>query len=256
MGVQVPPSTRFSGSNPTLSPEDPGDVHPDRGRRSDGVEPPGTRYTLCDPVAIAHGAHPPTLAGVPRQVPPPQTRHGSLRAAGKAGGQLRPLPVRGVDPAPLVLPGGGPLAGLHRPTAHVAPDGISVIRKLDSGRLSADELVAAAGWTPLMLLEADIHRPNRLRLRPAAIQPDNIEGSTRAHTDISNRILVADGLRTWLGIGKYDGVVAWNAGGDVIEIAPSGFVLYAFAELDRLTDDRAARLLLAPLPDTDERATS
>ena len=172
---------------------------------------------------------------MPRSRPPQRTKHGSLHASAV---RARPLPVRTTDFERDVTVGPGPLAGLHRPTPYDSAGLVMVSRNLDKGRLSAKSLIAAAGWGPSIALDADASCPQRVGLRPAVADRGPVAGSPLAHTDALNRIVVSEGLRTFLGIGEYDLVLAWTEGA-VVCIAPAGAVIDAFAASDHLAGHRS-----------------
>ena len=158
--------------------------------------------------------------------------------------RAQPLPVRTTDFERDVTVGPGPLVGLHRPTTYDPAGRVVVIGNLDKGRLCADSLIVAAGWEPSTALETDASRAQRVKLQPAVADRGPVAGSLRAHTDTANRIVVSTGLRTFLGIGEYDPVVAWTEGGGVVHVAPAGSVIDAFAVLDQLAHQPSQQPLL------------
>jgi hypothetical protein len=188
-----------------------------------------------------------TVEEVPRNRPPQRTKNGSLRAS-QSPVCAPPLPVRSTDFERDVAIGPSPLVGLRRPTTYDPAGRVVAIRNLDSGRLSADSIVTAAGWEPSTALDADASQPQRIALRPAVADRGPVAGSLSAHTDSGNRIVVSTGLRTFLGIGPNDPVVAWTDGAGIVQLAPAGVVIDAFAALDRHANQPSHQPLLTAVP--------
>ena len=186
------------------------------------------------PVARAPHEDPVTVGGVPRSRPPQRTKNGSLRAVPvQPSERSRQLPIRQANFDRELATGPGPLAGLKPSTVFDPTECVSTTGKLDKGRLSAGDLVKAAGWGPSMPLVAQLCGPHRVRLSPAIVARGPVAGSLLVHTDAAARIVVSTGLRSHLGIGPTDAVVAWTNGCGIVELAPAAMVGQAFAALDQ-----------------------
>lgn len=144
-----------------------------------------------------------TGPGMPRNAPPVRTRAGHLHAT-------HDLPVRPGRATRIEAPQpGSGLAGRLCPVPPLVSDALVVARRLDRGRLCANELVAAAGWAPGTRLAVQLLDGSRLRLSaapPVAAELSPVARSAEAHTDAKGTLVIPKSLRSWLGI-EADGLV-------------------------------------------------
>ena len=108
-----------------------------------------------------------------------------------------------------------------------------VTRKLDCGRLRCDDLIAHAGWSFDIALEADLSVPGRVTLRPKADAASGpLAHQRQPHVLNTKRMLIPGGLRTFLGIDADATVIAISTGDGVITIASSVIVVQAIKAMD------------------------
>ena len=176
-----------------------------------------------------------TLRDMPRPRPPRTTTAGSLRAAGTPPALQAP-PVFD-ETAPSAVRGESPLVGLHRPEAVGRPP-VVVVRRLDGGRLYAPTVTDAVAWSCSIRLEADVSQPQCVLLRPAPKIIGEFNSTSRPHVDGSGRLVLPEGIRFHLGVGKNDEVVA-IARVDHLEIVTVGRMLTGLAALDAIATLRA-----------------
>jgi hypothetical protein len=113
-------------------------------------------------------------------------------------------------------------------------------RRLDRGRLCAQEIIAATDWGPGLKLHADVSRRGRVLLTVAVPAPtgahmsaDVVVGTHTAHTDSRGMIVISGGLRTFLGIETDGQVVARVCNdGTAVEILTADVLDRALATLD------------------------
>jgi len=92
------------------------------------------------------------------------------------------------------------MRSIAQPSVADGPEMV-VTRTLDCGRLRCDDLIAHAGWSFDIALEADLSIPGRVALRSKA---DAVSGplahQRQPHVLHTKRMLIPGGLRTFLGI--------------------------------------------------------
>jgi hypothetical protein len=189
-------------------------------------------------VAIAPVGVVQTVRSMPRQKPPTPANIRNIHAARR----VPTNPVRAdlratARPIPEAV---SPLVGLTMPAEPVAATA-AVVRRLDSGRLCAPDLVDAAGWVAGQHLAVDASRPDRIRLS-AAMRDGTAIGTKRTHTDSNRRVVLASGVRFLLGLDVDSSVVAYLCAPGTVEIAATATLVTAFAALDRPVVADAAHL--------------
>jgi hypothetical protein len=152
---------------------------------------------------------------MPRPKPPTPANIRNIHATRR----VPALPVRAnlratARPIPEAV---SPLVGLTMPAERV-PATVAVVRRLDYGRLSAPDLVDAAGWVAGQHLAVDASRPDRIRLS-ATMREGTAIGTNRTHTDSSRRIVITSGVRHLLGLDVDSSVVAYLCAPGTVEIA-------------------------------------
>ena len=171
-----------------------------------------------------------TVNLVPKLEPPPTTRAGHLHATGAV--PHRPVGSIPIDASPHTSVPLSPMRSVTQPSVADGPEMV-VTRTLDCGRLRCDDLIAHAGWSFDIALEADLSIPGRVALRPKA---DAVTGplahQRQPHVLHTKRMLIPGGIRTFLGIDADATVIAISTGDGVITIASSAIVVQAIKAMD------------------------